>query len=780
MKKHFWSFIKSIEHQFWVRLVAFISIIILIGIAIVLPGPPDVTMGDIPLTEFSVKRAMKHIDNIAQRPHPIGSVENTKVRGYIVDELKRMNLSTEEQRVVGIGIARNDIISAASVNNVISILKGSNSDKAVLLMAHYDSTSTGPGASDDGAGVSAILEILRALKASGKYKNDVFALFTDGEEVGLLGARGFIDEQVLSRRIGVVLNFDARGTSGPSLLFETSIDNGVLIKEFARAARYPSASSLFNEIYKELPNDTDFSVFRQAGIPGLNFAYIDGLSRYHTAIDTPKNLDQRSLQHHGLYGLALSRRFAEMDLHNLQKQNSIYFDILGLKLVHYSTFWAIPIAILTALSYLMLVFLGFRRRQVTISGYVTGFGLTLLSALVAMGLYWLIWTMIVWIHPDYKLNPVGEIYNSRIYTVAFVLLGVAIFTGIFSLFRKKFGVFEMMLGGELEWVALLIWISVDMPGASYLFSWPLIFIIAAQYIQFIVNNQSEILMRNVALYLVGLLPGIVLVVPIILITFTGLTLKSSAPVLALVVFVCVLALPLINIMISNSAWKITLTLAVVSALFFIWGSLVGGYDSTYPKPTQRFYALNVDTSKAIWAGITDHPEEWMTKSFNSAIAKNNLNEYFAFSTQTYWSASTTPVLLEGPVVQLLSESRNERGRTLHLLIRSPRVAPVMTLYLENARVVEGIIADKSLKSELLTPNDKTHNRWGLRYFNLPIEGLKLVLTVNSKDILKFRCVDLSYGFEQIQSLNLGITPESSMPRPSLVSDTVLVSKSFTF
>src|SRR4029079_1979737 len=154
---------------------------------------------------------------------------------------------------------------AGSVDNVVGRLPGSASTRAVLLVAHYDSVPWTAAASDDGAGVAAILEALRALRTGPPLRNDLVVLFTDGEEAGLLGAKAFVEGHRWARGVGVALNFEARGTGGPSLMFETSAGNGRLVRELAAAAPRPTASSLFYDIYRLLPNDTDLSEFKEAG-----------------------------------------------------------------------------------------------------------------------------------------------------------------------------------------------------------------------------------------------------------------------------------------------------------------------------------------------------------------------------------------------------------------------------------------------------------------------------------------------------------------------------------
>lgn len=133
------------------------------------------------------------------------------------------------------------------------------------------------------------------MKAGEPLENDVIPLFGDGEELGLLGAIGFVEEHAWALDVKLVLNFEAPGNSGPSIMFENSGQNGFPIQEFAKAVPYPVSNSLAYTIYKKLPNNTDFSIFKDAGMVGFNFAFIDGVEAYHSPIDRPNNLSRNSL-----------------------------------------------------------------------------------------------------------------------------------------------------------------------------------------------------------------------------------------------------------------------------------------------------------------------------------------------------------------------------------------------------------------------------------------------------------------------------------------------------
>src|SRR5262249_17206600 len=200
---------------------------------------------------------------------------------YIQQRLSAFGLEPNVQQAISTYPRGNGHV-AARVRNIIARKPGYASTRAVLLMAHYDTAINSPGAGDDGTAGACLLETLRALQSSPQSRNDIIFLFTDGEEIGLAGARAFVADHPWAKDIGVALNFEARGASGPSTLFETINGDGWLIDQFAEVAPHAYGSSLLPAVYRVLPNDTDLSMFKRTGIPGLNFAFAEKWSRYHT------------------------------------------------------------------------------------------------------------------------------------------------------------------------------------------------------------------------------------------------------------------------------------------------------------------------------------------------------------------------------------------------------------------------------------------------------------------------------------------------------------------
>lgn len=305
---------------------AWIATCVLLALSLVRPArTPQVQPASAGSDAFSAERALAMLARILgdQAPHPAGTQAHRAVRERILAEARALGLEPAVQS----SLARGPGGRIALVHNIVARL-GPATGPAVLLAAHYDSVGAAPGASDDGAGCAVVLEIARALRDT-TLDSPVILLFSDGEELGLIGAQAFADEHPWSADVGVVINLEARGTSGPSLMFETSGPSAPLIERFARAAVRPFASSLSDLIYKYMPNDTDLSVFRARGVPGYNFAFIGGLARYHTPLDDLAHLDARSVQHHGDQALALVRELTRAPLDVSRGGESLYFDVLG-------------------------------------------------------------------------------------------------------------------------------------------------------------------------------------------------------------------------------------------------------------------------------------------------------------------------------------------------------------------------------------------------------------------------------------------------------------------
>lgn len=360
-----------------------------------LEGPPYALATDADPELGSGGRAMRVLKRIARDesdvstvPRPTGSAANAACRQRIIAELERIGLEPEVQKEFGVNV---DQGAAGVVRNIVARVRGTEGlrgeGRAILCMAHYDSVGAGPGISDDLAGVAAWIEVARALRAGELPGRDVIFLFADGEELGLLGAETFAAEHRWGSDVGAVINLEGRGSGGPSRMFETSPENAWAIEAFAVNASRPSATSLSVEVYRRMPNLTDFAVWRRRGVQGLNFAFIGNPAVYHTPLDDFQNLAAATLQHHVTNGLDAVRamddaRFAsERDgrAGAATRGDAAYFDVAGRWLVRSTYFVARVAAFVTLLLAAFVSAMIARRRPTRFPRLVLAFPVVVLS-----------------------------------------------------------------------------------------------------------------------------------------------------------------------------------------------------------------------------------------------------------------------------------------------------------------------------------------------------------------------------------------------------------------
>ena len=282
----------------------------------------------------SLERLTRDVAVIAAEPHPTGSDANARVRAYLLTELEAVTLSPQVQAGEMIGRYGKQY----ALQNVVCRIPADAPDgrPGLLVACHYDSVPVALGAGDDGAGVAALLETARLLRETPGRRRDLVLLFSDGEEAGLLGARLWVRQNPDRLGCADVLNFDARGTRGPPILFETAGNFAPLFAAYVGSAPHPVTSSVATAVYERMPNGTDFSVFARAGMGGLNFAFIDGFANYHTPRDDPRHLSPATLWTQAAQVLAVTREAAtQQDSRTDDLRPSVYFDVAGRFVVRY-------------------------------------------------------------------------------------------------------------------------------------------------------------------------------------------------------------------------------------------------------------------------------------------------------------------------------------------------------------------------------------------------------------------------------------------------------------
>ena len=280
-----------------------------------------------PRTAFSDQNARSHVRLLAESvgSRPAGTSANARARRYIVDELRRSGFDVRVQET---DAQSRELGLTARVANVIAVLPGSRRE-AIGLLSHLDSVPEGPGAGDDALGVAVALETARVVAQVPNRTWSTMVIVTDGEELGLMGATAVAADRDVTDRLHAYLNVESIGLSGVPVLFEAGPGNHWLVDAWARYAPYPRGGSYAIEIYKRLPNDTDFSILKTIGTPGLNFAAVGDSYAYHTPRDTAARLSAETVATMGHNAVAIVQGLQQVDITQRSPAEGTFFDIGG-------------------------------------------------------------------------------------------------------------------------------------------------------------------------------------------------------------------------------------------------------------------------------------------------------------------------------------------------------------------------------------------------------------------------------------------------------------------
>lgn len=723
-----------------------------------------------PLSEFSVKRAVEHIDIISEKPHFVGSEAHNDVEVYLQKELRELGLTPQIQE----GTTLSDWGNLVKSRNIIAKIKGTNNSKALMLLSHYDSAphSYAHGAADNATGVATILEGVRAyLHNHTAHKNDIIILFSDAEELGLNGAALFATNNNWAKDVGMVLNFEARGTAGPSyMLMEVNDGNARMIKEFADAKiKYPATNSLMYSIYKMLPNDTDLTVFReQAKIQGFNFAFIDNHFNYHTAQDDSKHLSHKSVAHQGSYLMPLLSHFGNADL---QAQNSseddVYFNT-PFFFIHYSFFWNYILVGITTLIFLFLLFVGLGKRVLTPGEIGKGFIILTASLLVAGLSSFLLWRFILVIYPNYTEILQGFTYNGHSYIVAFIALSTAIAFLFYAHAKTETTVINYSVAPITFWILINLVIAIYLPGAGF-FIIPVLFVLL-MFGYFVITQRSSLTIN-----LLVAVPTLIIVVPFIVLLPIGLGLKIlfGSSILALLIFV--LLLPLLGTFANKWMWSVGLFTVAIGA--FLHAHMNSNFGDSTAKPNSLLYVYNVETDKAVWASYDKILDDW-TKIYITDTVPNPrfLDNFPLFSKYNSDIVYTSEALVRNiPEPTLSFETDSIVGNDRFLKIR----------ILPNRRVNRiDIFANETLEFRNFKANNATalgqegalYARKGkklLSYYVVDNDPLVLNFTVNKDAVLDMWLMESSFDLMTNPLFGMRKRNTWMMPKPFILTDAVV-------
>ncbi|MCB1684580.1 MAG: M20/M25/M40 family metallo-hydrolase [Pseudomonadales bacterium] len=585
---------RASERSAWLALLAVAVVGVLGWLSMHPPAPVSAAA---PATEFSAERAIVVLRRLLgdETPHPVGSAANRAVRDRLVDVLEELGLEPQVQRTVG---CSGSGPLCARVENVIAAIPGQRDD-TVMLMAHYDSVPHAPGAADDGSGVVALLETARALLADGPTKNRILLVFTDAEEVGLLGAEAFFAEHPLAAQVKAVINMEGSGSRGPSLLLRATSDGGRLVRLFKEAAPAPVALSVAQEIFARMPNDTDFSVAERAGFPAIDFSFAYEFNHYHTPLDTIANLDPGSVQHHGENLLPLVKLLRDMSLEETAPAFS-YLTVQQKFWLSWPATWNLPLALAALLLPLLVIARVSQADRaalgLSLPRLLAGLGIAgavlLLALLLCFGLLWLA-DQIAGTRVNFPANPWP--WRLLVYGACGLSLGAL---GWWLAARLSF--WPLFLGAWTLLGLFALTLAVAAPLAANLL---------------LVAGVPAAVLATVGLSgrwrAAGRLQSGIAIVALALLAYSMLTLsfaneETQGWRLAPAIFAA-LALLVVALIPLRPGRGFVVIAAVALLAGLVWSGVTDLYSPQRPQHVSLHYVLDRDSERAQWAAIASNP-----------------------------------------------------------------------------------------------------------------------------------------------------------------------------
>ena len=716
-------------------------------------APPAPRAVDAPPSEFSAARALEVLGTLAGDgvPHPLGSEANARVRARIVERLQGLGYSPAVQTTFA---CHEPAQTCGTVHNVVAVRPGRLTQRPVVLAAHYDSVAAGPGASDDAVGVAAVLEAARALTTGPAHRHSIVFLLTDGEEAGLLGASGFVRDHPLGRDVGAVVNLEARGTSGPSVMFETSRDNAWLVRLLARSLSRPIASSLFYPVYERLPNDTDLTVFKQAGLPGVNFAFIGTLPHYHTPLDSVANASLSSVQHHGDNALAIVRALADADLERRPPGNAVFFDVLGFGIVRWPVAWTMPIAAIAFVLVLVAAIALHRRQRVSIWRAVLGLVAWALMIAAAGGGTW---GLLRWL-TSLGLWPGGATTAPRASTLAFWLVAVALVTVLAAIAGRWTRPTGAWAGCWIAWSIAGIAAAATFPEASYLLIVPAL--VAG------IAGTASLVRRETATSGVGAIAAIppmataaVIVMPSAWMLFDALG-PPALPVAGTAIGLVATGLAPVLTGPGARRWLMPLGALACGGALAAYAAAALAFSVDRPeRMSVTFLQETGPEARARW--VVSPQSGVLPEGLRRAAPFGATRESpFAWSTATGYVAGAEPVDAPPPALDLLTQERRDGRRYVRARARSARGAPVLLLRLPSDRVVSLRLGGRELSRPA---RDRMPPRRAYAVHAVPPEGIEIELVIDGEPPIEGYLIDRSYGLPGAGQPLLQARPAAAAP-----------------
>lgn len=676
--------------------------------------PPEALDEQASTSEFSAARAMGHVEALAASSREMGSPGHARAERYLLETTQALGLESTVQHTT-IAFEERGLHRVANVRNIIARWPGRDASGAVVLAAHYDSAPNSPGAADNAASVAALLESGRALASGGALARDVLLLFVDGEEAGLVGARAFVDQHPWGRSISAVVNFEARGSQGASFLFETSPGNHRLVRALAQAAPHPMANSYAYEVYRRMPNETDFSVFRDAGLNGLNFAFFGHPGTYHTSQDVVSRLSSASLQHQGDYALSLARVLgAAGDEMFMPAGDAIYFPVpWGLLTV--SAFWALPAVLLLG----VLVVMAIRRRPWSWRSVVGG-GVAILGAAMAAILAVVVFhRLAVAMLGDWRMVRWQEL---DAFLIAASLVAAASTLSVWRGLSRWRGAAASPVGALAIWWLLALLLSIVAAGASYLLMVPAFFIAGSMAMA---RPGARLGGWSAVVAGLGACALGYIWFPLFLLLATALGAGGQMVLAVLMTLFLAMAIAVVGSRLLIEGWAVA-ALWIAAAVVGAVAVAGAGYDAEHPQADSLVYTLDVDRSAAHWLSFDSGPNAW-TGQFVTTTERQDMSDFLGLPWFEGLAAPAPVMPWPGPRLEALAVDPPTPGR-YRARIQASRPAHSMWLQVSGDAPITSLdVGGQPLNLERETPSGSSPLVHRVLYRAPPAEGFELTI-----------------------------------------------------
>lgn len=733
---------------------------------------PSNTPDDLFYDGIFLKNTIEHVKEMTKGPRAVGDHYHDDVQRYIVKQLNTLGFTVSRQKSIAFNPKNRN---AAPIRNIIAKYPGTDPNaRDLLLLAHYDAAKfSGTGAADDASGVAVILESVNAFfKTNGKPKNSLLVVITDAEEIGLLGAHAFINEQLKNNDVGLIINLEARGSSGPGMMWpETVGGNRKMIEAFKSAnVPMPTTTSLHYEIYKKLPNDTDLTPFNQIGeINGFNLAFIDNHFNYHTRLDTLENLSLNTLAHQNIQMLALLKHFSQADLTDLKSDDSlVYLSLPLLGLISYPVWINWLILMVSALIFLGQTVIAFRRKK--IKSLLTAPLPFLLVTFTVFGFSWLLLKVLYLMYPEFNDILQGFPYSGHSIIAASLIGSTLIAMAGFGL--KMNNQLAMSMFHIILSFLVLTPLIYLMPGSGILL-WPLVASIVLFIVQCHKTSWSDQFAPVIAVFVFLCLGSTVLInLPI------AMGVNSLPFVAVILTWLISLMLPIVSP--TKKTYHLILVLLIPIAFLSYQLIQKPKFSELQPHPTSLSYIYDTENGNAYYFNYDRVESGWLADDFfNNSKSKDEVNAFRSTYKKPVINLKDSDVIkILKPISIESNHSIFQKENTVDLTLTAHHNTEIIEIYSSVDLTINELVIDDR-KAVLERPLKVKAGQRLLRYYYNGKKSIDLKVSYQQGETIDWMIQTHSLDLLSNSEFGIPERPPHQIPKPFIASDNVITVQSFT-